>query len=51
MSTPDSTVETPELDTSASERQDKLTNSVGTTLTAQSADDKKSWWNRLLGRG
>jgi hypothetical protein len=49
MSTPESTVETPELDTSANERQDKLTNSVGTSLAAPTA--KKSWWNRLLGRG
>jgi hypothetical protein len=51
MSTPESTVETPELGTSASERQDELTNSIGTSLAPPSADDKASWWKRLLGRG
>jgi hypothetical protein len=43
MSTPDSTVETPELDTSARERKDKLTDSVGTSLAHQSTDEKASW--------
>jgi hypothetical protein len=51
MSTPESTVETSDLDTSASVKQDKLTQSVGTRLADQSSDGKASWWKRLLGRG
>jgi hypothetical protein len=50
MSTPEQTAETPELDTTASDRQDKLTNSVGTRLEAPSSDVKAPWWKRLLGR-
>lgn len=51
MSTPESTVETPDLGTDARAKQDKLTNSVGTTLAPSASQDKKHWWNRLLGRG
>ena len=51
MSTPEHTVETPEVDTTASERQDKLTSSVGTRLEAPASDTKAPWWKRLLGQG
>jgi hypothetical protein len=51
MSTPETTAETSDLDTSAREKQDALTQSVGTTLEPQSSDGKAPWWKRLLGRG
>lgn len=51
MSTPDSTVETTDLEADARAKQDKLTHSVGTTLASPVSKDKQPWWNRLLGRG
>jgi hypothetical protein len=51
MSTPESTTETPDLDTTERARRDKLTNSVGTRLAQPSSDGKLPWWKRLLGRG
>jgi hypothetical protein len=50
MSTPESTVETSDLDTSARAKQDKLTESVGRRLAVPSSDGKAPWWKRLLGR-
>jgi hypothetical protein len=49
MSTPGSTAETSDLDTSARAKQDKLTESVGTRLAVPPG--KAPWWKRLLGRG
>jgi len=51
MSTPESTVETSDLETSSREKQDKLTRSIGTHLAAPPSDGKAPWWKRLLGRG
>lgn len=51
MSTPEGTIETSDLDTSARAAQDKLTQSVGTRLAAPTSDGKPPWWKRLLGRG
>ena len=50
MSTPERTAETPGLESTASERQESLTHSVGTRLAAPSAETKLPWWKRLLGR-
>jgi hypothetical protein len=51
MSTPESSAETSDLDTTSRARQDKLTSSVGTRLAQASSDGKAPWWKRLLGRG
>jgi hypothetical protein len=51
MSTPEQTAETPELDTTARERQDTLTSSVGTRLETPASGVKAPWWKRLLGQG
>lgn len=51
MSTPESTVETSDLDKTARAKQGDLTQSVGTRLAVPSSDGKAPWWKRLLGRG
>jgi hypothetical protein len=51
MSTPDGTVETSELESTSRDKQDDLTERVGTRLATQSPGDKTPWWKRLLGRG
>jgi hypothetical protein len=48
MSTPESTAETSDLDTTARAKQDDLTHSVGMPLAATAS--KAPWWKRLLGR-
>jgi hypothetical protein len=49
MSTPESSTETPDLETTDRARQDTLTQSVGTRLAVPEA--KAPWWKRMLGRG
>jgi len=51
MSTPENAAETPNLETAARDKQDKLTQSVGTRLTVPVSEGKPSWWKRMLGRG
>jgi hypothetical protein len=51
MSTPESAAETPNLETAARDKQDKLTQSVGTPLRVPTTEGKTSWWKRMLGRG